>query len=84
MLNRLNSYNERNKGVKKGRNVYAFGRAQRADNTESIVITAPLYVLDSSYVPTPNFVGVSQLFVMADLTKSNFIIVFFLNIFKSI
>ena len=54
-----------------GRNVYAFGRAQRADNTESIVITAPLYVLDGSYVPTPNFIGISQLFVMADLTRSN-------------
>jgi hypothetical protein len=58
------------KHLKAGRNVYAFARSQRADGTESIVVSAPVYVV-SNNKHVPNFLGIAQLFVLADLAKSN-------------
>lgn len=60
---------------KKGKNLYAFGRAQRADGTESIVISAPLYLENkNNHKLTPNLAGISELFMMAELAKSKLIL----------
>lgn len=56
---------------KEGKNVYAFGRAYRTDGTESIVVSAPLYIVEN-HVKVPNFGGISELFILADLVRSKF------------
>ncbi|CAF0726519.1 unnamed protein product [Brachionus calyciflorus] len=56
--------------VKTGKNVYGFGRAQRADGTESIVVSAPLFLTGKKNKQTPNLFGVAQLFILADLAKN--------------
>lgn len=56
--------------LKSGKNAYAFGRAQRADGTESIVISAPIYLSGKKNKKIPNLFGISQLFILADLAKS--------------
>lgn len=59
------------KYTRKGRNLYALSRAQRADGTESIVITAPLYVsTNKKEKQTPNLMGISMLLVIAEISKS--------------
>lgn len=58
--------------IKSGTNAYAFGRAQRADGSESIVISAPIYLAGKKNKKIPNLLGISQLFILADLVKSNF------------
>ena len=55
--------------LKTGRNVYAYARSQRADGTESIVVSAPLYAQFNNKL-MPNFLGIAQLFQMADLAKN--------------
>lgn len=53
--------------------MYALSRAQRADGTESIVITAPLYLFNKKEKEEiPNLVGIAKLMMMAELSKSNF------------
>ncbi len=56
--------------IKTGKNIYAFGRAYRTDGTESIVVSAPLYIENDQYNKVPNLVGISQLFIIADLARS--------------
>lgn len=53
-----------------GKNVYAFGRAARADGTESIVVSAPLYIKEKRNSLIPNLIGISQLMALADLVRS--------------
>lgn len=55
-----------------GKNVYAFGTAKRADGSESIVVTAPMYLAKGKNKQAPNLVGISQLFVIANLVRSTF------------
>lgn len=55
-----------------GKNVYAFGTAKRADGSESIVVTAPMYLTKGKNKQAPNLVGISQLFVLANLVRSKF------------
>jgi hypothetical protein len=49
--------------------VYAYARAQRADGTESIVVSAPLYTSlnDKKHL---NLIGLSEMFIVAELVKS--------------
>ena len=56
-----------------GKNVYAFGRAARADGTESIVVSAPLYIKEKRNSLVPNLVGISQLMALAELVRSIFL-----------
>ncbi len=50
-----------------GKNFYGFGRSIRADGTESIVISAPLYLQNN--VKKPNILGISNMMVIAYLAK---------------
>jgi hypothetical protein len=77
-FNITNPYPKYNQEVKylAGRNVYAFARGQRADGTESIVVSAPIYVrVRNETTKTTkkefNLIGISQLFLLAELAKSN-------------
>ena len=67
-----------------GKNVYAFGRAARADGTESIVVSAPLYIKEKRNSLIPNLIGISQLMALADLVRSIILkcISLFLNLIK--
>lgn len=70
-------YKSKTEIIKSGTNAYAFGRAQRADGSESIVISAPIYLAGKRNKKIPNLLGISQLFILADLAKSNWKIFFF-------
>ena len=54
----------------KGKNVYAFSRSRRTDSTESIVISAPLYISENDG-EIPNLGGISKLLFLADCAKCN-------------
>lgn len=51
------------------KNMYSIVRALRTPNTESIVITAPLYT-DINDKEVPNLFGIAQLITLANLAKS--------------
>jgi hypothetical protein len=51
------------------KNTYSIVRALRTPNTESIVITAPLYT-DYDDKEVPNLFGIAQLMTLANLAKS--------------
>ncbi|RNA00772.1 glycosylphosphatidylinositol anchor attachment 1 isoform X1 [Brachionus plicatilis] len=63
-------WSSENENIRSGKNVYAFGRAQRADGTESIVISAPIYLTGKKNKKIPNLFGISQLFILANLAKN--------------
>jgi hypothetical protein len=50
--------------------VYAFSRSRRTDSTESIVISAPLYISENDG-EIPNLGGISKLLFLADCAKCN-------------
>ena len=49
--------------------MYAFARACRTDGTESIIVSAPLYI-NKPNGKVPNLLGIAELFVMAELDRS--------------
>ena len=50
--------------------MYSYARSRRADGTESIVISAPLHLVEKQNQITPNFIGIAQLMTIAELVKS--------------
>ena len=67
--------------MKSGRNVYAYARTARADGTESIVVSAPMYIHENREQITPNFIGIAQLMSIAELVKSKSNVFFQLRFF---
>ena len=65
------------KKISKGTNVYAFARARRTDGTESVVISAPIFISGKNGEQIANSGGLAELIFLANIAKCLYICFFY-------